>query len=107
MGLLARHPHLDAATATGGLTISWAREIAGWTGPIDHDELQAEADQILAAAAAAGADLDDLRLIAQAAYEAWRARSPTPRTTPAAAGSGTGTSCSRRRWTGRGGSGAT
>jgi Domain of unknown function (DUF222) len=78
MRLLARHPVLDAATATGGLTISWAREIAGWTGRIDHDELQQEADQILVDAATAGAGLDDLRLIAQAAYEAWRAQEPDP-----------------------------
>jgi hypothetical protein len=78
MRLLARHPHLDAATATGALTISWAKEIAGWTGRIDHDELQAEADKILVDAATAGADLDDLRLLAQAAYEAWRAREPDP-----------------------------
>jgi Domain of unknown function (DUF222) len=78
MRLLARHPHLDAATATGTLTISWAREIAGWTGRIDHEELQQEADQILLDAAAAGADLDDLKLIAQAAYEAWRELEPDP-----------------------------
>jgi hypothetical protein len=79
----ARHPLLDAATATGGLTISWAREIAGWTGRIDHQELQAEADQILVEAAAAGADLDDLRILAQAAYEAWRAQEPDPDEDPA------------------------
>jgi hypothetical protein len=78
MRLLARHPHLDAATTTGALTISWAKEIAGWTGRIDHEELQAEADQILVDAATAGADLDDLKLIAQAAYEAWRAQEPDP-----------------------------
>ena len=54
MRLLARHPHLDAATATGALTISWAREIAAWTGRIDHDELQQEADKILIDAAGAG-----------------------------------------------------
>ena len=78
MRLLARHPHLDAATATGALTISWAREIAAWTGRIDHDELQGEADKILLDAAAAGAGLDDLKLIAQAAYEAWRAQEPDP-----------------------------
>ncbi len=54
MRLLARHPLLDAATATGAVTVSWAREIAAWTGRIDHDELQSEADQILVEAAAAG-----------------------------------------------------
>jgi hypothetical protein len=47
MRLLARHPLLDAATAAGALTISWARRSPGWTGRIDHEELQAEADQIL------------------------------------------------------------
>ena len=78
MRLLARHPLLDAATTTGGLTVSWAREIAGWTGRIDHEDVQAEADQILVDAATAGAGLDDLRLIAQAAYEAWRAQEPDP-----------------------------
>src|SRR5580693_4379316 len=88
MRLLARHPHLDAATATGALTISWAKEIAGWTGRIDHDELQAEADKILVDAATAGADLDDLRLLAQAAYEAWRAREPDPEEDPAGRGFG-------------------
>jgi Domain of unknown function (DUF222) len=78
MRLLARHPLLDAATAIGELTISWAREIAGWTGRIDHEELQGEADKILVEAATAGADLDDLKLTAQAAYEAWRAQEPDP-----------------------------
>ena len=88
MRLLARHPHLDAATTTGALTISWAKEIAGWTGQIDHDELQAEADKILVEAAAAGADLDDLKLIAQAAYEAWRAQEPDPDEDPRGRGFG-------------------
>jgi hypothetical protein len=82
MRLLGRHPHLDAATTTGTVTISWAREIAGWTGRIDHQELQQEADQILVEAAAAGADLDDLKLIAQAAYEAWRELEPDPEDDP-------------------------
>ena len=86
MRLLARHPHLDAATTTGALTISWAKEIAAWTGRIDHDELQGEADKILIDAAAAGAGLDDLRLLAQAAYEAWRAQEPDPDDDPAGRG---------------------
>jgi Domain of unknown function (DUF222) len=82
MRLLGRHPHLDAATATGAITISWAKEIAGWTGRIDHEELRQEADQILLDAAAAGADLDDLKLLAQAAYEAWRELEPDPEDDP-------------------------
>jgi hypothetical protein len=88
MRLLARHPHLDAATATGTVSISWARELAGWTGRIDDDDLQSEADRILADAAASGADLDDLKLLAQAAYEAWRAREPDPEEDPAGRGFG-------------------
>jgi hypothetical protein len=82
MRLLGRHPLLDAATTTGAVTISWAREIAGWTGRIDHEELQQEADRILVDAARAGADLDDLKLLAQAAYEAWRAQEPDPEEDP-------------------------
>ena len=88
MRLLARHPALDAATATGGLTISWAREIAAWTGRIDHDERRQEADRILVEAAAAGADLDDLKLLALAAYEAWRAQEPDPEEDPRGRGFG-------------------
>jgi hypothetical protein len=88
MRLLGRHPLLDAATTTGAVTISWAREIAGWTGRIDHEELQAEADQILLDAATAGADLDDLKIIAQAAYEAWRAQEPDPDEDPRGRGFG-------------------
>jgi hypothetical protein len=88
MRLLARHPLLDAATATGAVTVSWAKEIARWTGRIDHDELQTEADQILVDAATAGADLDDLKLLAQAAYEAWRAQEPDPEDDPAGRGFG-------------------
>ena len=88
MRLLARHPLLDAATAVGAITISWAREIAAWTGRIDHDELQTEADRILVEAATAGADLDDLKLLAQAAYEAWRAQEPDPEEDPRGRGFG-------------------
>ena len=54
MRLLARHPLLDAATAAGAITVSWAKEIAAWTGRIDHEELQAEADRILVDAADGG-----------------------------------------------------
>ena len=91
----------------GAVTVLWAREIARWTGRIDHEELQSDADRILLDAAAAGADLDDLQLIARAAYEAWRAQEPDPDETPAAAASATATSISRRPWTAPGGSAAT
>jgi len=88
MRLLARHPLLDAATSTGAVTVSWAKQIAGWTGRIDHEELQTEADRILVEAAAGGADLDDLNLLAQAAYEAWRAQEPDPEEDPRGRGFG-------------------
>jgi len=67
-----------ALAAPGGGFASVADALAGWTGRIDHAELQPEADRILVDAAAAGADLDDLKLLAQAAYEAWRAQEPDP-----------------------------
>jgi hypothetical protein len=88
MRILSKHPLLDEATAGGATTISWAREIAGWTGRIDDEELQAQADQILLDAAAAGADLDDLKIIAQAAYEAWREQEPDPDEDPHGKGFG-------------------
>ena len=76
MLLLGRHPLLDDAAADGTVTTSWAREMAAWTGKIGDQEMQRDADQILLEAAKAGADLDGLRVIAQAAYEAWRAARP-------------------------------
>ena len=76
MRLLSRHPLLDDAAADGAVTVSWAREMAGWTGRIGDEEMRKDADQILLEAARAGADLDGLRVIAQAAYEAWRAARP-------------------------------
>jgi hypothetical protein len=76
MRLLGRHPLLDAAAAEGAVTTSWAREMADWTKRIGDEDMQQDADQILLDAAQAGADLDGLRVIAQAAYEAWRAAHP-------------------------------
>src|ERR1700689_1534848 len=70
MRLLGKHPLLDAATAAGGITVSWAKEIAGWTGRIDHEELQTEADQILVDAPTAGAGLDALKPVPQPAHPA-------------------------------------
>jgi hypothetical protein len=76
MRLLSKHPLLEEAAADGAVTVSLAREMAAWTKRIGDDEMQADADQILLDAAKAGADLDGLRVIAQAAYEAWRAQHP-------------------------------
>ena len=76
MRLLGRHPLLGDAAADGAVTTSWAREMADWTRRIGDHDMQQDADQILLEAARAGADLDGLRVIAQAAYEAWRAQHP-------------------------------
>ena len=74
MRLLGKHPLLD--DAADAVTTSWAREMAGWTKRIRDEEMQQDADQILLEAAKAGAELDGLRVIAEAAYEAWRAQNP-------------------------------
>ena len=56
---LAAHPAVGDALAAGDISASWAREICAWTGQLPADK-QADADAILLAAAAGGADLADL-----------------------------------------------
>ena len=56
---LAAHPAVGDALAAGEVSASWAREICGWTGQLPVGK-QADADAILLAAAAGGADLADL-----------------------------------------------
>ncbi len=100
MRLLARHPHLDAATAAGSITISWAQEIAAWTGRIDHDELQTEADKILVDAADRRARTSTTSSSSpRPPTRPGAPRSPTRRTTRTAAGSATGPCTWTRRWT--------
>jgi hypothetical protein len=60
---LQAHPAVAAALATGTITTSWAREICTWTDRLPTDLIQ-DADAILLAAAAGGADLPDLALLA-------------------------------------------
>src|SRR6202012_6163609 len=74
--LLSKHPLQYEAASDGAVSVSWAREMAGWTKRIGDENMRQDADQILLEAAKAGADLDGLRVIAQAAYEAWRAARP-------------------------------
>src|ERR1700753_1890662 len=53
---LDAHPAVAAAMVDGQLSASWAREICAWTDRLP-DRLAADADRILLAAAAGGADL--------------------------------------------------
>jgi hypothetical protein len=71
------HPRLAAAMAAGELSPSWAAGIAAWTEKLPA-EIRAETDRILTEAAAAGADYDDLKILATAASEAYRSQSPDP-----------------------------
>ncbi len=56
---LAAHPAVGDALAAGDISASWAREICAWTAKLPAGK-QADADAILLAAAAGGADLADL-----------------------------------------------
>jgi Domain of unknown function (DUF222)/HNH endonuclease len=75
MRQLRAHRDIAAALAAGTITKSLGFEIADWTGKLP-EELRAATDKILLEAAAAGADADDLKLIAVAAYEKSRSRQP-------------------------------
>ncbi len=61
---LDAHPAVAEALAAGEITASWARELCTWTDQLPEDT-RGDADQILLAAAAGGADLDDLAALAQ------------------------------------------
>ena len=75
MRQLGERPLLGDALATGGITDSLAFAIAGWTRKLPGP-MRAETDRILLDAAAAGASLDDLALIAGCAIEQWRQQQP-------------------------------
>jgi hypothetical protein len=63
MRRLQDHPLVAAALASEGITASWAREICAWTDRLPPALIE-DADQILLAAAAGGADLPDLAALA-------------------------------------------
>jgi hypothetical protein len=71
------HPPLAGALAAGAISESWAGEIAAWTSRLPAD-MREDADTILLEAAAAGADFDDLRLLADAAWQQWKSQRPDP-----------------------------
>src|SRR3984885_14706276 len=61
---LAAHPAVGEALAAGEISVSWAREICAWTAKLPEGK-QADADAILLAAAARGAELADLAGLAE------------------------------------------
>jgi hypothetical protein len=63
MHRLQAHPLIADALAGEVISVSWAREICAWTDRLPPD-LAGDADRILLAAAATGADLRDLALLA-------------------------------------------
>uniref|UniRef100_UPI0026052740 DUF222 domain-containing protein n=1 Tax=Trebonia sp. TaxID=2767075 RepID=UPI0026052740 len=76
MRRLSAHPGVADAMAAGQVSESCGREITELTRKLP-EELRAQTGKILLdAAAAAGASLDDLTLIAAAAWEQWRAQHP-------------------------------
>ena len=71
MRQLSAHPVIADALARGDISESWAAEIAGWTSKLPPD-WRDDIDKLLADTATAGASLEDLAVIAQAAWEKWR-----------------------------------
>jgi uncharacterized protein DUF222 len=77
MRLVTARPALDAAMAAGELSQSWAREIIAWTKELPPD-MRGDLDGLLLRTVAAGADLEDLRMLVHRAIEQWKARQPDP-----------------------------
>jgi Domain of unknown function (DUF222) len=68
---LAAHRVIACALAEGQLSVSWAREVCGWTDRLPEDHRD-DADAILTAAAAGGAALADLAGLAEQMYQRTR-----------------------------------
>ena len=77
MRQLNQHPALADALARGDISESWAGEIIEATRKLPA-ELRGPTGKILLEAAAGGASLQDLKVIAAAALERWQARHPDP-----------------------------
>ncbi len=75
MRRLTAHPVIAAALAEGQISASWARATCGWSDRLPED-MRGDADEILAAAAAGGAELADLAGLAQQMYERSRMGRP-------------------------------
>jgi hypothetical protein len=76
MRTLGRHPQLADAMAAGAISPSWVKQLARLTKKLPA-ELRDETDKILLAAAAAGATLEDLTVIATCAVEQYLAQQPS------------------------------
>jgi Domain of unknown function (DUF222) len=74
---LRRHGKIAAAMIAGGISDSWAKDIAGWTDKLPADRRD-EADETLLDAAAQGLSLADLALLARKIDETWKAQHPDP-----------------------------
>jgi hypothetical protein len=72
---LQAHPAIAAALSAGQISTSWAQNICNWTDRLPEAS-RADADAILLAAAAGGADLHDLAVLATEMYERSRATQP-------------------------------
>src|SRR6266487_4565943 len=75
MRRLAAHPVIAQALADGEISASWARAICSWSERLPEDKRD-DADQILAGAAAQGAELADLAGLAEQMYERSRQHRP-------------------------------
>jgi hypothetical protein len=71
------HPVIENAVSAGEVSPSWAGELAEWTRKLPPD-WRHDVDKLLADTASAGANLEDLAIIARAAYEKWRSQQPDP-----------------------------
>src|SRR5215831_17039098 len=72
---LAAHPVIARELAAGQISSSWAKAVCGWSERLPDDRRD-DADQILAAAAAGGAELADLAGLAEQMYQRSRAGEP-------------------------------
>ena len=77
MRQLAGRPVLDAAMTEGLLSPAWAGQVIGWTRVLPP-ELRAVLDEAMIGAVRAGADLDDLAMLARTLIDAWRQQQPDP-----------------------------
>jgi hypothetical protein len=77
MRTLARHPHLAGAMAAGAISPSWTNHLDRLTRKLPAG-LRDETDQIVLRAAAAGASLEDLAVLANVAAGQYLAGQPGP-----------------------------